>query len=146
VPRNRGENLTLVAALSAEGLGAAMTLDGALDAPAFEAYVRELLAPTRRPGQTVIMDNLRSHQGDTARRLIEARGCRLIFLPAYSPDLTPIELAFAKLKALLRKAGQRTVDGLWEFLGQALDAFGPEECGNYFRHCGYPATPNSKPL
>jgi transposase len=137
VPRNRGENLTLVAALSAEGLGAAMTLDGALDAPAFEAYVRELLAPTRRPGQTVIMDNLRSHQGDTARRLIEARGCRLIFLPAYSPDLTPIELAFAKLKALLRRAAARTREALEAAIAQVLDAITAAEAASWFRHCGY---------
>jgi transposase len=137
VPRNRGENLTLVAALSAEGLGAAMTLDGALDAPAFEAYVRELLAPTRRPGQTVIMDNLRSHQGDTARRLIEARGCRLIFLPAYSPDLTPIELAFAKLKALLRRAAARAREALEAAIAQVLDAITAAEAASWFRHCGY---------
>jgi transposase len=137
VPRNRGENLTLVAALSAEGMGAAMTLDGALDAPAFEAYVRELLAPTLRPGQTVIMDNLRSHQGDTARRLIEARGCRLVFLPAYSPDLTPIELAFAKLKALLRRAAARTREALEAAIAQVLDAITAAEAASWFRHCGY---------
>ena len=86
------------------------------------------------------MDNLSAHHRSEVRTALEGAGCLLLYLPPYSPDMNPIELAFSKLKALLRKAGKRTVDGLWEFLGQALDAFTPEECDNYMRHCGYNAT------
>jgi transposase len=96
--------------------------------------------PTLKPGDVVVMDNLSSHKRAGVRAAIEAAGCRLEFLPPYSPDLNPIELAFAKLKRLLRSAGKRTIEGLWSFLGQALDAFQPDECLNYFRHCGYTAT------
>jgi transposase len=99
-----------------------------------------VLVPTLRPGDVVVLDNLACHKRARVPKLIEEAGCTVRYLPPYSPDLNPIELAFAKLKALLRKAGKRTVDGLWDFLGEALDAFSPEECRNYFRHCGYPAT------
>ena len=122
IPRNHGQNTTLVAALSPDGIGAAMTLDGASDGPAFVAYVREFLAPTLRPGQIVVLDNLAVHKVAAARALVEARGCRLLFLPAYSPDFSPIELAFAKLKEALRRAGARTKPALETAIAVALDA------------------------
>jgi transposase len=98
------------------------------------------LVSVLRRGDTVVMDNLSSHKRAEVREAIEAAGCELLYLPPYSPDLNPIELAFSKLKSLLRKAGERTVDGLWRFLGEAVDAFSPQECLNYMRHCGYNAT------
>jgi transposase len=130
----------LVAALGADGMTAPMVIDGAMTGDLFVAYIEQILAPTLRPGDVVVMDNLTSHKRARVREAIEGAGCTLMYLPPYSPDLNPIELAFAKLKSLLRKAGKRTVDGLWEFLGQALDAFAPQECRNYMRHCGYTAT------
>ena len=95
------------------------------------------LVPELRPGDVVVLDNLSSHKGTRARALIEATGARLLFLPPYSPDFNPIEHAFAKLKALLRKAAERTVEGLWAAIGRALDAFSLAECANYFSACGY---------
>jgi transposase len=140
VPHGHWKTTTFVACLGAGGLTAPMVIDGAMTGDLFTAYVERVLAPTLRPGDVVVLDNLAAHKRASARRAVEAAGATLLFLPPYSPDLNPIELAFSKLKALLRKAGRRTVDGLWEFLGQALDAFTPEECRNYFRHCGYAAT------
>ena len=102
--------------------------------------------PTLRPGDVVVMDNPGCHKRAGVREAIEGAGARLEFLPAYSPDLNPIEQAVAKLKALLRKAAERTVDGLWRLLGRLLDEFGPEECRNYLQHCGYHATPTRKSL
>ena len=103
--------------------------------------------PSLRPGDVVVMDSLSSHKRKGVREAIEAAGCRLLYLPPYSPDLNPIEQVFSKLKGLLRKAGRRTVEGLWSFLGGALDLFGAEKCSNYFRHCGYAAaTQKSKAL
>src|SRR5262245_7936051 len=142
VPHGHWHTTTFVAALRADGLGAPMALDGALNGAAFVAYVEQVLVPELRPGDVVVMDNLGSHKVAGVRRAIEGAGCRLLYLPAYSPDLNPIELAFAKLKALLRQAAERTADGLWAALGRLLDQFGPEECRNYFRHCGYAATPS----
>ncbi len=138
VPRNRGRNVTLIATLSTAGLGAAMTIAGALDGPAFAAYVRAFLAPTLRPGQIVVRDNLAVHRDATARRLIEARGCQLLFLPAYSPDFSPIEHAFGKLKEHLRRAGARTRDALEAAIAAALDTVTPQDAAAWFRHCGYP--------
>jgi len=138
VPRNHGRDTTLIAALSAEGLGAAMALPGARDGAAFVAYVREFLAPTLRPGQTVALDNLAVHKDATARRLIEARGCRLLFLPPYSPDCNPIEHAFAKLKEHLRRAEARTADALHAALAAALATITAADARGWFRHCGYP--------
>ena len=103
----------------------------------FRTYVERALAPTLKPGDIVILDNLGSHKGNEARRLIEARGACLLFLPPYSPDLNPIELAFAKLKALLRKAGERSVEDIWTRIGELLDAVTPQECRNDFNHTGY---------
>jgi len=108
-----------------------------MNAIIFRAYGEHVLAPTLAPGDIVIMDNLSSHKGTDVRRLIKARGARLLFLPPYSPDLNPIELAFAKLKALLRKAGERSFDDLWHRIGNLLDQFSPTECQNFFRHDGY---------
>jgi transposase len=136
-PAQRGTNVTLVAALSLDGIGAAMTLTGALDRDACEAYVREVLAPSLRPGQIVIWDNVRPHQGATVRALIEARGCRLLFLPAYSPDFSPIEHAFSKLKAALRRAEARTREALEEAIGAALAAITAQDARGWFTHCGY---------
>lgn len=140
VPRNWGENVTLIAALTPAGLGPAMTVAGATDALAFEAYVREVLAPALAPGQTVVLDNLGAHKGAAIRRLIEGRGCRLLFLPPYSPDLAPIELAFSKIKEALRRAGARTREALEAAIAAALDTVTASDAAGWFRHCGY-ATP-----
>ena len=140
VPHGHWKTTTFVAALGVGGLAAPMVIDGAMTGDHFVAYVEQVLVPVLRPGDVVVLDNLSCHKRAGAARAVEAAGARLVFLPPYSPDLNPIELAFAKLKGLLRKAGERTVDGLWAFLGRALDAFGPDECRRYFRHCGYAAT------
>jgi len=144
VPADRGTNVTLLAALSLDGVVAAMTLTGAADALAFEAYVREVLAPALRPGQTVLLDNVRTHQGAAVRTLIEARGCRVLFLPAYSPDFSPIEQAFAKLKALLRRAGARTREALEAAITEALAAISAHDAEGWFTACGY--QPEAQPL
>ncbi len=137
-PHNWGANITLVATLTPDGPGPAMTLAGALDGPAFVAYVREFLAPARAPGQTVVLDNLAVHKNAVARRLIEARGCRLLFLPPYSPDYNPIELAFAKLKTALRRAGARSRAELERAITAALAHLSAADARGWFRHCGYP--------
>jgi len=137
VPHRRGQNLTLIAALTPGGPGAAMTLDGAADALAFAAFVRHALVPTLRPGQIVVLDNLSTHKGDAIRALVEGAGCRLLFLPPYSPDFAPIEQAFGKLKALLRRAGARTRAALETAIGAALDAITAADARGWFRHCGY---------
>ena len=144
MPADRGTNVTLLAALSLDGVVAAMTLTGAADALAFEAYVREVLAPALRPGQTVLLDNVRTHQGAAVRTLIEARGCRVLFLPAYSPDFSPIEQAFAKLKALLRRAGARTREALEAAITEALAAISAHDAEGWFTACGY--QPEAQPL
>ena len=130
VPHGHWKTTTFVAALGLAGLTAPMVVDGAMNGDLFVAYVEQVLVPTLAAGDTVVMDNLSSHKRVRVRELIEAAGCTLLFLPPYSPDLNPIELAFAKLKALLRKAGKRTVEELWAFLGQVVDAFSPQECCN----------------
>jgi transposase len=140
VPHGHWKTTTFVAALGLEGMTAPLVIDGAMTGDLFVAYIEQVLVPVLQPGDMVVMDNLACHKRARVRQAIEAAGCQLVYLPPYSPDLNPIELAFSKLKALLRKAGLRTVDGLWSFLGHALDAFAPDECRNYFRHCGYAAT------
>ncbi len=145
-PHGHWKTTTFIAALRADGLTAPLVIDGAVNGDLFEAYVRELLVPALRPGDVVIMDNLSSHKRAGVRQAIEAAGAQLRYLPPYSPDLNPIELAFAKLKGMLRKAGKRTVEELWTFLGEALDAFSPQECRRYLSHDGYSATPSSKTL
>ena len=144
VPHGHWKTTTFVAALRADGLTAPTVVDGAINGELFEAYIRQQLAPTLRPGDVVVMDNLSVHKRAGVREAIERAGARLEYLPPYSPDLNPIEQAFAKLKALLRKAEERTVGGLWRLLGRLLDEFRPEECRNYLQHCGYRATPTRK--
>ena len=114
-----------------------MVLDGPMNADAFRAYVRHVLAPTLRPGDIVVIDNLPAHKHTDISMLIEAAGARLLYLPPYSPDFSPIENAFAKLKAILRKAAARSVTNLWQVIGDAIDQFTPTECANYFTATGY---------
>lgn len=136
-PKNRGKNTTLIAAMSVEGIGEAMTLEGAADSTVFVAYVERVLAPSLRAGQVVMMDNLGAHKGERVRRLIEARNCKLLFLPSYSPDLSPIEEAFSKLKAYLRQAQARTREELQEAPASALGLITSHDARAYFNHCGY---------
>jgi transposase len=137
IARNRGKNTTLLASLSLDGMGAAMILEGATDAMAFEIYVEQVLAPSLEPGHIVVMDNLSSHSGPKVRQAIQARGCQLLFLPAYSPDLSPIEEAFSKLKAFLRRVQARTREDLYEALSHALEVITPQDALGWFTHCGY---------
>ena len=118
-------------------MSAPMVLDGAMDGPAFLAYIEQGIAPTLRPGDIVIMDNLPAHKPDAVRAAIEAVGAELRYLPPYSPDLNPIEMAFSKLKALLKKAAARTVHALHDAIADALHQFRPEECANFFAAAGY---------
>jgi transposase len=137
IPHGHWKTTTFVAGLRLTGLVAPMVLDGPINRNAFQAYVDQVLVPALSPGDVVVMDNLGSHKGPAVRRAIEAAGARLLYLPPYSPDFNPIENAFAKLKALLRKAAERTIDTLWTTIGRLLDAFTPTECANYFRAAGY---------
>jgi transposase len=123
--------------LRLEGLGAPAVFDGPIDNPTFRAYVEQVLIPTLRPGDVVVLDNLAVHQQPEVRAAIEAVGAHLRFLPPYSPDFNPIEQAFAKLKALLRAARPRTFDQVCALVAAALELFAPTECVNYVRHCGY---------
>src|SRR5918996_1289244 len=136
-PRAHGRPTPAGAAPRHDGRSAPWVFDGAINGARFLAYVKQALAPTLRPGDVVVMDNLGAHKVKGVRAAIEAKGAKLLYLPPYSPDLNPIEQAFAKLKALLRSAARRTVDALWRAIGQALDAFPPAECINYFANAGY---------
>ena len=137
VPRNRGKNTTLLASMDAKGMGPTLAVEGATDREVFEAYLEEVLAPSLRSGQIVVMDNLTAHKGDRVRELIEERGCELLYLPSYSPDLNPIEEAFSKIKGILRKAEARSREALIEAMGRALEAITPQDAEGFFRHCGY---------
>ncbi len=139
VPHGHWKTTTLVAGLRHTGMVAPMVLDGPIDGATFRAYVERVLVPELRPGDVVILDDLGSHKGPHVRAAIEAVGARLLHLPPYSPDFNPIEQAFAKLKALLRKAAERSVDGLWDAIASILDTFTPAECANYFAAAGYDA-------
>ena len=139
VPHGHWKTTTFVGALRCTGMTAPLVVDGPINGDVFLAYVQQQLVPTLRSGDTVIMDNLSSHKRAGVREAIEAVGARLEFLPPYSPDLNPIELAFAKLKALLRKAAARTIEDLESTIASLLDQFTPQECRAYFRHCGYSA-------
>ena len=138
VPRNHGKNTTLVAALTPDGLQAPWTSEGAMDTDAFERYIKEVLGPTLRPGQLVILDNLSVHKATRIREAIEARQCDVLFLPPYSPDLTPIEQAFSKIKARLRRLGARTREALVEAVRLAVATITPQDAAAWFAHAGYP--------
>ena len=125
--------------MSLAGMGPAFLLDGSADSAAFANYVEQILAPSLRPGQIVILDNLLIHQGPRVWQAIEARGCRLVFLPAYSPDFSPIEEAFSKLKTCLRRLGARSREALQEVIALALDLITPQDVLGWFTHCGYPS-------
>ena len=137
VPHGHWKTTTFTGALRLSGMTAPMVLDGPMNADAFRAYVRHVLAPTLRPGDTVVMDNLPAHKVADIRVLIENAGANLLYLPPYSPDFNPIENAFSKLKAILRKAAARSITELWDTIGAAIDQFTPAECANYFTAEGY---------
>jgi transposase len=137
VPHGHWRTTTFVAGLRQTGIVAPLVLDGPMTGPAFRAYVEQFLAPALEPGDVVVLDNLSAHRVDGVRQAIKAAGASILYLPPYSPDLNPIELLFAKLKALLRKAAARTKDQLWSTIGRLLDACPPVECANYLSHCGY---------
>ncbi len=144
VPRNRGKNMTLIASLSLEGIGASMIIEGAANGVAFEAYVEHILVPSLVKGQIVVMDNLRVHKSARVRQLIEERGCQLLFLPAYSPDFSPIEEAFSKVKAYLRRMKARTPEALQEAITQARLTVTSQDAHGWFEHCGYPSSEERK--
>ncbi len=137
-PRNWGKNVTLIAALSARGgVGATMSFEGATDALAFETYVEHFLAPSLKEEDVVVMDNLQVHKSSRVRDLIERAGASILFLPPYSPDFSPIEEAFSKVKAILRRCEARSREALLEAMGRALDAVGRRDALGWFEHCGY---------
>ena len=137
VPHGHWKQTTLVAGLRTAGISAPYVFEGAINGQRFRAYIEQMLAPTLAPGDIVLLDNLRSHKVAGIAEAITARGAQLIYLPPYSPDLNPIEQAFAKYKALLRKAAERTVESLWHTIGRIADLFPPAECRNFFNSAGY---------
>jgi transposase len=137
VPRNRGPNTTLLSSITLEGMGTSLAVEGATNREVFETYVEQILAPTLRRGQVVVMDNLTAHKGERVKELIEERGCELIYLPPYSPDFNPIEEAFAKIKALVRKAEARTREALVEAIGRGISMVTADDAQGFFDHCGY---------
>ena len=137
VPRNHGKNTTLVAALTPDGLHEPWLIEGAMNTETFVWYIREELAPRLRPGQVVVLDNLSTHKADSIRQAITARQCELLFLPPYSPDLTPIEQAFSKIKAILRGLGARTPEALQDAVRLAIEAITPDDAAAWFAHAGY---------
>jgi transposase len=136
-PRNWGKNVTLISSIGSEGMGPSMSIEGPSDTDSFGLYMREILAPTLKAGQIVLMDNLSVHKSKWVRDLIEQRGCQLWLLPAYSPDFNPIEEAFSKVKGLLRRAKARVLEALFEATEEALSAVSAEDARGYFCHCGY---------
>lgn len=139
IPRNRGKNVTVLASLSLSGVGETMIIEGAVNAKIFEVYIEQFLAPSLKKGQIVSMDNLSVHKGQKVCELLEARGCHLLFLPAYSPDFSPIEETFSKLKAALRRVGARTHEALQEAIAAALLTITTHDAAGWFKHCGYPS-------
>ena len=137
VPHGHWTTLTFIAALRCDAVTAPFVIDGPINGDWFLAWTKQVLAPTLREGDVVVLDNLASHKGRAVRRAIRAAGAHLIFLPPYSPDLNPIEQVFSKLKTLLKKANARTVEETWRRIGTLLDHFSPAECSHYFRHAGY---------
>jgi transposase len=142
-PRNWGKNVTLIASMGAEGIGAAMSVEGATDGVAFEAYVKHFLVPTLEAGRIVVMDNLQVHKMKRVRELVEGAGAEILFLPPYSPDFSPIEEAFSKVKAILRRIGARTREALLEATSEALSAVSSADARGWFGHCGYHVTHRS---
>jgi transposase len=140
VPHGHWKTLTFLAALRHDRIDAPAVFDGPINGISFLAYVEQFLIPTLKPGDVVILDNLGSHKGQAVRKAIRAAGAKLLFLPPYSPDLNPIEQVFAKLKTLLRKAAERSVEATWRRIGTLLDAFSPNECANYLKNSGYAST------
>jgi len=139
VPHGHWKTTTFIGGLRITGMTAPMVLDGPMTGAWFQAYVEQILVPTLAPGDIVVLDNLAAHKNLAAKAAVEAVGATLVFLPPYSPDLNPIENAFAKLKAMLRKAAARTVDQLWAAIASIIDTFTPKECANYFAAAGYDA-------
>jgi transposase len=137
IPHGHWKISTFIGALRQDGMVAPCVVDGAIDGDTFLAYIKQVLVPALKPGDTVVMDNLSSHKVAGVRKAIEAAGADLMYLPPYSPDLNPIEMAFSKLKALLRAKALRTIDELWQALGPLSEVFSAKECANYFRHAGY---------
>jgi transposase len=137
VPRNRGPNTTLLSSMSMEGMGPSLAVEGATNREVFETYVEQILAPTLRRGQVVVMDNLTAHKGERVKELIEGRGCELLYLPPYSPDFNPIEEAFSKIKGLTRKAEARSKEALLAAMGTAISALSAQDARGFFEHCGY---------
>ena len=137
-PRNYGHTYSLIAAMSLQGMEASMVLEGAVDQTAFLAYLRDFLLPTLRPGQLIIMDNLSVHKGTSVQLLIEAHGCHILFLPPYSPDFSPIEQAFAKIKTFLRRHKALSLDTLHDAIAAALETISVSDALAWFRHCGFP--------
>jgi transposase len=137
VPHGHWKTTTFVAGLRTTGIAAPFVLDGPIDRAAFETYVAKVLVPELAKGDIVVMDNLSSHKGPRVRELIEAAGASLLYLPPYSPDFNPIEMAFSKLKALLRKAAERTIPALWDAIGRLIDLVTPAEAANFFTAAGY---------
>jgi transposase len=146
LPYGHWKVTTFIGGLTRHGFIAPMVLDGPMDGAAFAAYVEQVLAKETRRGDLVILDNLSAHKTAAVRQTFERCPIEYRFLPPYSPDLNPIENAFSKLKRLLRGAAERTVDGLWRAIGRLIDNFPPQQCRNYLRHCGYPATETGSPL
>ena len=137
VPQGRWRTMTFLAALRCDRIDAPCVIDGPIDGDSFKAYVEQLLVPTLMPGDIVMVDNLGSHKGRDVRRAIRSIGAKLFFLPKYSPDLNPIEQVFAKLKTLLRKADERSIEATWRRIGDLLPNFSAEECAAYLHHAGY---------
>ena len=140
VPRNRGPNTTLLSSMSVEGMGPSLAVEGATTREVFEAYVERLLAPSLKRGRVVVMDNLSTHKGEKVRKLIEDRGCELLYLPPYSPDLNPIEEAFSKIKGITRRAQARSREALIEAMGVAISAVTATDARGFLGHCGYSAS------
>ena len=137
VPHGHWKTLTFLAGLRHDRIVAPLVLDGPINGASFTAWVQQSLVPTLNPGDVVVLDNLGSHKNAEARKAVRAVGAHFLFLPAYSPDLNPIEMVFAKLKTLVRKANERTVEATWQRVGALLDQFKPDECAAYLRHAGY---------
>jgi transposase len=136
-PRNWGKNVTLLASITEEGVGACLAVEGSTTREVFETYLERVLVQTLSSGQVVVMDNLSAHKGGRVKEIIEGRGCEVLYLPPYSPEFNPIEQVFSKLKGLMRKAGARTREALIEAMGGALEAVTAQDARGFFGHCGY---------